>query len=253
MAKESGLGQEFYFDGVDLSGDTGSAQSIKGGLTTVLPVAGINRLAHERIGGGRDGSLTWQSWFNPALGQSHKTLSTLPYTDRVGSWVHRPVLGGSAACIVGKQSNYDGTREANGNFPFAIQVLGNQFGLEWTDQLTAGLDVFSGTGAGTGLDYGAAIGTTAFGLQAYLQVNAFTGANATVTIQHSQDNGAGDAYTNVTGGAFAQITTAPGSQRIQTSRTESIERWLRINITGTFSSLTIAVFVLKNLVATVVP
>lgn len=251
MTKESGLGQEFYYDGIDLSGDTGAAQNISGGLATVLPVPGINRLAQERIGAGRDGKLIWQSWFNPAVGAAHKTLSTLPYSDRVGSWVHRPILGRPAACIVGKQNNYDGTREANGNFPFNIEVNGNAFGLEWTEQLTAGLDTFTVTGAGSGLDYGAAVGTTAFGLQAYLQVNAFTGTDATVTIQHSQDDGAGDAYANVTGGAFTQITSAPGSQRIQTSRTESIERWLRINVTGTFSNLVIAVFVAKNLVSTV--
>jgi hypothetical protein len=252
VTKQSGLGQNFYLDGVDLSGDTGSASRISGGLATVLPVPGINREAMERIGGGRDGGITWQSWFNPAAGKAHPTLATLPTGDRLATWVHRPLFGVAAACVVAKQINYDGQREANANFPFTIETQGNAFGLEWTEQLTDGPDTFTGAASGSGLDYGAGIGTTNFGLQAYLQVFApFTGTSATVTIQHSNDNGAGDAYANIAGAGFTAVSAAPGSQRIQTARNTAIKRWLRIDVTGIFTDLTIAVFVVKNLVNTV--
>jgi len=251
VTKQSGLGQNFYLDGVDLSGDTGSASRIGGGLATVLPVPGINDLAQSRIGGGRDGGITWQSWFNPAAGQAHPTISTLPTGDRLATWVHRPVLGVAAACVVAKQINYDGQREANANFPFTIETQGNAFGLEWTEQLTAGYDTLTGAAAGSGLDYGASIATTAFGLQAYLQAFTFAGTSATVAVQHSDDNGAGDAYANVTGAVFTAVSAAPGSQRIQTARNASVKRWLRINVTGTFSDLTLGVFVVKNLMNTV--
>lgn len=252
MTKQTGLGQNFYLDGVDLSGDTGSASRIGGGLATVLPVPGINDLAQSRIGGGRDGGITWQSWFNPAAGQAHPTLATLPTGDRLATWVHRPILGVAAACVVAKQIGYDGQREANANFPFTIETQGNAYGLEWTEQLTDGYDTLTGAAAGTGIDYGAAIGTTAFGLQAYLQVFApFTGTSATVAVQHSDDNGAGDAYADVAGAVFTAVSAAPGSQRIETARNASVKRWLRINVTGTFSALTIGVFVVKNRVATV--
>lgn len=252
MTKQSGLGQNFYLDGVDLSGDTGSASRIGGGLAVVLPVPGINDLAQSRIGGGRDGGITWQAWFNPAVGQAHPALSTLPTGDRLATWVHRPILGVAAACVVAKQIGYDGSRETNGNFPFAIETQGNAFGLEWTEQLTAGYDDFTGAAAGAGLDYGASVGTTAFGLQAYLQVFApFTGTSATVAVQHSDDDGAVDPYANVTGAVFTAVSAAPGSQRIQTARNASVKRWLRINVTGTFSASTIGVFVVKNLVNTV--
>jgi len=250
--KQHGLGQRFYIDGVDLSGDTGSASRIGGGLAVVLPVPGINGEAQERIGGGRDGSLVWQSWFNPAVGAAHKTLSTLPNGDRQAAWVHRPVVGGKSALIIGKQIDYAGNREANANFPIAIEMQGNGFGLEWTDNLTAGSAAFGGAASGTAYDYGAVIGTTAFGLQAYLQVFApFTGTSVTVAVQHSDDNGGGDPYTNVTGAVFTAVSAAPGSQRIQTTRNQSVKRWLRINLTGAFTAANVAVWVCKNLTLTV--
>lgn len=252
MSKQTGMGQRFFVDGVDLSGDTGSASRIGGGIATVLPVPGINREAMERIGGGRDGGLVWQSWFNPALGAAHKTLSTLPNGDRQAMWVHRPLVGRPTAVIIGKQINYDGTREANGNLPFAVEMQGNGFGLEWTENLTDGNVSLGGAASGTGLDYGAALGTTNFGLQAYLQVFApFTGTSATVAIQHSNDNGGGDAYTDLALGVFTAVTAAPGSQRIQTARNLAVKRWLRINVTGTFTAFTCMVTVVKNVVNTV--
>lgn len=252
MTKQTGLGQNFYLDGIDLSGDTGSASRIGGGLATVLPVPGINDLAQSRIGGGRDGGITWQSWFNPALGQAHPTLATRPTGDRLATWVHRPTLGVAAACVVAKQINYDGSREQNGNFPFTIETQGNAFGLEWTEQLAAGKATLGGAASGTGLDYGAVIGTTVFGLQAYLQVFApFTGTSATVAIQHSNDNGGGDPYVDIAGAVFTAVTAAPGSQRIQTARNTSVKRWLRYNVTGVFTALTIGVYVVKNQVSTV--
>jgi hypothetical protein len=94
------------------------------------------------------------------------------------------------------------------------------------------------------MDNGAA---TAFGLQAYLHVTAFTGTNATFAIQSSSDNGAGDAWAAVTGATFT-ANTGVGWERIQTARDASIERYLRVAATGTFSSVTFAVVVVRNAV-----
>jgi hypothetical protein len=43
---------------------------------------------------------------------------------------------------------------------------------------------------------------TTFGVSAYLQVTAFTGTDATITLHSSSDDGATDAYSAITGGAF---------------------------------------------------
>lgn len=249
--KRTGLGMEYYVDGLDLSDDAGSFARIQGGVGVVLPVTGINKKAFERVGGGRTGSIDAQLWFNKAVGQEHLTLSTGTTSDRLLSVViGGGVIGAPVACLVCKQVDYSFNREANANLTAQTPNLSNGYGLEWCDALTLSTDsakqTFGAAGNGTALDYGATIATTAFGLQAYMQVFAFTGTSATVNIQHSDDNAATDPYATITGGSFT-AATAVGTQRIQTTRTRNIKRWLRINVTGTFSNFVAAVMVAKNL------
>lgn len=249
MTKSTGLGQELYLDGIHISSDIGSG-TISGGMAVVLPMTGINKLAYERGGGGRTGSMQFQTWFNPAVLApvgAHSVVSTFPTTDRMATYVHRPVLGGSAVNMVCKQVDYAMTREANANLFAPFSALSNGYGQEWTQLITNGEENFTGAAAGDGWD-STVVAATDFGLQAYMQVTSFTGTSATVTIEDSDDDGVGDAYAAVTGAAFA-AASAIGTQRIQTSRTENVKRWLRVNITGTFSDLTIVVGVAKNLTA----
>ncbi|MEU4804311.1 hypothetical protein [Actinosynnema sp. NPDC023587] len=89
---------------------------------------------------------------------------------------------------------------------------------------------------------------TVHGLQAYLHVVAFTGADATIKLQESSDNGATDTWTDVVGGAFTAVTTGPQAQRIQTARGLTVERYLRVVSTtsGGFTSLVFVVAAVKN-------
>jgi hypothetical protein len=248
MTKQSGLGAAFYIDGVDLSGDIGSLSRINT-ARGVLPVTGINKSAFERLHAHRDGGMEFMSYFNDAAGAAHPTLKTRPTTDRIVTYLHRTTLGTPAAACIGKQVNYDPSRGEDGSLTYAITVESNGFGLEWGSTLTAADDTHTGAGSGTGVDFEAA---SSFGLQAYLHVLAFTGTDATVKLQESSDNGSGDAFADVTGGAFTQITTAPQAQRIQTTRALAVERYLRYTVTtsGGFSSLTLVVVVKKNTVLT---
>lgn len=243
MTKENGLGDGLYVDGIDLSGDIGAMTGIASprGITEVT---GIDKFAFERLLTHKDGAMGFNAWFNPTT--AHLKLNDLPTVDVIATYRHGATIGKPAANMVGKQLNYDGTRAQDGSFPLAVSAQANGFGLEWAEQLTDGTDTLTGAGSLASLDYGAAIGTTAFGLQAYLQVMAFTGTSATVNIQHSSDNAVGDPFATVTGGSFV-AATAIGAQRIQTSRTESIERYLRVNVSGTFSNFVFFVAVVKNL------
>lgn len=94
---------------------------------------------------------------------------------------------------------------------------------------------------------------TLYGMQAYLQVTSFTGTDVTIKIQSSADNGSTDAFADVTGGGFTAVTTGPQVQRIATSATLEIERYLRVVTTtsGGFTSLTFNVVVCPNITATV--
>lgn len=246
MSKQSGLGDALYIAGYDLSGDIGAVNGIGGG-PAALEVTGIDKSAFERIGGLRDGHIDYTAYFNPAVGRAHVRLSTLPTTDVILSYFRGTTLGGASANLVAKQLNYDPTRADDGAFTFAGQNQGNGYGLEWGTSLTAGKRTDTTATNGTSVDFGT--GSTTFGLQAYLHVFAFTGTSVTVKLQQSSDNGVGDAFTDVTGGGFTAATGIT-SQRIATSSSQTVERYLRVVTTGTFTNAIFAVSVNRNDVAT---
>lgn len=244
MAKTSGIGDNLYCGGYDLSGDVGSLSKISGSIA-LLDVTAINASAMQRIGGIRNGEISYTSFFNPTAGQEHTVLSALPRTDQHVMYCRGTTLGNPSACMVGKQLDYNPTRAANGAFTFAIQALSNGYGLEWGRLLTAGLRTDTAATNGTGIDGTA---QTAFGAQAYLQVTAFTGTDVTVKIQDSADN---VSFADVSGFAFAATTAAHTTQRIATSNTATIRRYLRAVTTtsGGFTSATFGVMVSRNQIA----
>lgn len=239
MAKQSGLGDQLVIAGTNVSNDIQSADISSPHGT--FDVTGIDVTAHERILGRKDGRIAVSAFWNPASGRVHDILSALPTTDTAVQYQKGVVRGGPVANLVAKQINYDAARGADGQLMFNAEALGQGYPTEWGNQLTAGADLLGAAGAGAGVDFGAA---TNFGLQAYLHVLLFTGTSATVTLQDfTADTPA--SYTDITGAGFA-AASAVGWQRIQTSRTQTVRRWVRYNVTGTFSALVIAVAVVKN-------
>ncbi len=91
-------------------------------------------------------------------------------------------------------------------------------------------------------------GSSAFGLQAYLQVTAFTGTDVTVKLQDSANN---SSFSDLTGGAFAATTTAHTTQRIATSNSATVRRYVRVALTTSagFTSLSFAVAYVRNPIA----
>jgi hypothetical protein len=250
MPKQSGLGDAFFLDGYDLSGDVGALGRIGGGPTGTQDVTGINREAMERVGLLRDGALEWTSFFNPAEGAAHEVLSTLPLTNRIATYGRGLGQGSPAACLVGRQINYDPTRAADGSLTIAVQALADGYGLEWGQQLTDGIATHTEADETASLDAGA---SSLFGLQAWLHVLSFTGDDVTITLQESSDDDDADNFAAVVGGAFTQVTAAPFSERIETGRALAVERYLRVATTTTegFSELSFLVVVTRNLAETV--
>lgn len=242
MSKQSGLGDRLLVGGRNVSGDIGSVQRVAGGPSPLI-VTGIDKSAFERIGGKRDGGIDFTSFFNPASNAAHDQFSALPTVDQVVTYLRGTTLGGPAACEVAKQVDYPGTRGEDGSLTFAITCPSNGYGVAWGEQHTAGLRTDTTATNGTGVDGGA---STAFGLAAFLQVDDFVGTNVTVKLQESSDNGGADAWADVTGGAFTQVTASPNGQRIATSATQTIERYLRVVTTGTFTSVTFSVVVVRH-------
>lgn len=242
MSKQSGLGDNLYVAGYDLSGDVGSIGRIGGGPAP-LDLTDITQSAYERAGGLRDGGIDWSSWFNKASGQAHPRLSLLPTTDVLISYCRGTALGSPGAGLVGKQVGYDGNRGQDGSFTFALNAVANGYGIEWGRQLTAGKRTDGSATNGSSVDMGT--GSTTFGLQAYLHVFAFTGTSVTVKIQESSDDAAGDAFADVTGGGFTAATGIT-SQRIATARNLTVERYLRVVTTGVFTNAVFSVIVVRN-------
>jgi hypothetical protein len=401
VSKSTGLACALYYNGYVLSNDI-STVNIASPLAA-LDYTGIDKSAHERKGGLRDGTMGFTAFYNPAAGQEHDVFSPQAGGDDIATFWHRPAdgVGAAVASVVAKQIDNPGTRAADGMFTFAVATQGNGYGLEWGRGLTPGsftaTSLLSGdastfeagiagwvaktnctiaqssaqahggtkslaltsTASGTmtaqhvtdspngttgfavngGGSYvasgwfrsavsartcemqvhwfdsaGSSISTTtgstitsstsawtqaasahtapatavyaivqatvvstggasevhyvddvlfvagpgsydgaassSFGFQAYLHVFAFTGTDATITIQDSSDNAT---FTNVTGGAFTQVTTAPGKQRIATASNATIGRYLRAQVTTSagYTSLAFAVQVSRNKTAVV--
>jgi hypothetical protein len=151
--------------------------------------------------------------------------------------------------MVAKQIDYKLSRNDDGSISGSVNMVSNGYGLNWGEQLTPGIATIGAAGAQASLDYGASVGTTNFGLVAYLQVFALTGTSATVAIQSSTDNGAGDAFADVTGAVFTAATGIT-AERIATGPTAAVERYLRVNVTGTFTLLWFSVMVARHPMAT---
>jgi hypothetical protein len=245
VAKQSGLGDRLLVAGYNLSGDVGSIGNLSSPMT-VLPATGIDKSAMERLGGEHDGSISYVAYFNKTSGQAHPRLSALPTTDQLVTYCRGASLGSPGAAMFAKQIGYDGTRAADGSLTFAVNAqLADGHVMQWGRQGTAFLRTDTTATNGASIDDGA---SSAFGLTAYLHVTAFSGTSVTVKLQESSDDGGSDAFADVTGGAFT-AATAIGTQRIETAANLTVERYLRVVTSGTFSSATFAVLICRNEVA----
>lgn len=242
MAKQSGLGDNLYVGGYDLSGDIGSLSRI-GGSQATIDVTSIDKSAFERIGGLRDGSIEFTSYMNDSLLHAHPVLRALPTADVTVSYFRGTTLGGQAASLVAKQINYDPTRAQDGSLTFVTSAQANGYGLEWGNMLTAGKRTdTTATSPATGVDFTA---STSFGWQAYLHVFSFTGTSCTVTLQDSANN---SVFAGFTGSAFV-AATALGTQRIAGAAGSTVRQYVRAITTGTFTECTFAVVFVKNEIA----
>lgn len=237
MAKSNGLGANAYVHGYDLSNDIGQIDALFN-VRDQVDVTGIDKSAHERLHSLMSGRLAFTGFFNDAALQEHVALKVIPTTDVIGTVFKTAALAAVAAGLTGKRINYSLTRPTDGSLATVFEMLGNGEQIQYGLALTAGKRTDTSATNGTGVDFGT--GSLAFGLVAYLHVFVFAGTSVTVAIQESSDNAVGDPYAAVTGGAFTAATGIT-AQRIETSLTQTVERYLRAVTTGTFSNAIFAV------------
>jgi len=227
MAKKSGLGQQIFVHGYDLSGDVATIDNA-GSPRGLLDITAVNASATERLVGLSDGNLSVSSWFNDATEQEHAAFSGLVTTDRVITWAFGATRGDVAACLVAKQLNYDGSRGTDGSLSFSIDTQANGVALDWGNTLTTGKETHSSAAVSTGRDDGA---TTGYGLVGILSVTDVDSGTATVHIQQSADN---VTFATILSFVAVSAAAAPSAQRLTLSG--AILRYLRVSTTGTFSN-----------------
>lgn len=242
MSKQTGLGDGFLVGGHDLSGDINSLGSISGG-PALLDFTTIDLSAMYRLGGQRSGTMEFVSFFDPSGSGPYTAgpapLPSLSTSDLIATYCRGRTLGAPAACLNGKQINFDPTRAKDGLLTCAVNNQSNGYGLEWGEQLTAFLRTDTTATSGTTVDDGAG---TSLGAQAYLQVTAFSGTSVDIIVEHSTDNSSW--ATLIDFGAQSAVGTARGTAAT------TVNRYVRASTsTGTFSSVTFNVVFVRNVVA----
>jgi len=187
MAKQTGIGANFYIGGYDISGDVSAINAINGS-NAVKEVTGIDKSAVERISLRRDGEISISGWFDTSAGQEHPALNGSPTTDLLATATIGTSLGNAAANAWGKQITYDLDLADDGSLAVKSQVLPDGYGVEWGVLLTTGKQTFTGTTNGTGVDLGNA-GTAA------VSITSNSIANPTVVTANAHGLVTGDSVT----------------------------------------------------------
>jgi len=238
MSKRSGLGNQLYVGGYDISGDVGALSN----LSTPRGeqnVTGIDKSANERIQLLVDGDISFDTFFNDATDQIHDALSTLPTTNRQGMFLVSTTRGEPAFAMNAKQINYDWSRAAEGSLTGTTQLLqadGNP--PAWGESI-AMKETIASAGDITGyIDV-----QTTSGVVAFLQIFTLGSGTPVITLQDSSDTTDGDDGSWSTIGTFT-INSARSAERLAVAGT--IEKALRIEASGTFTNLVVAAMIRRG-------
>jgi hypothetical protein len=313
LGKQSGLGDNFYIGGYDLSGDVSALSSISGSMSPI-DVTGIKQSANSRIGGLRTGDMQFTTFFDQAdtisapgfplttvpvtntysqpvvvvisggtisevavngsnvgsvdggylvpagqtiavtytgspswtwtlQGAAHNALSTLPRTDVIASYFRGTTLLNPCASMRAIQLNYDPTRDNAGNLTMAVECQSDGYGLEWGVMLTAGLRTDQTATAGSYVEDNTT-SATAFGAQMYWQLIDFAGTSVTIEVTHCATTGG--SYTDL---MDSGAQTGIGAGRASVSNTTTVQPYLKVTTTGTFTLAVFAVHWTRNLLA----
>jgi hypothetical protein len=310
--KQTGLGDNFYIGGYDLSGDISAVDTISSPVG-VLDVTTLTFKAPERKAGRRDGSMsfttfldvndfvstpgvpanntpyvslydttvhvtitggtmtnvvingtsvgsgagtytlpprgtitltytsapTW-NWFT--RGTEHNAISGLPSADVTCSYFQGTTVGNPAASMVSKLVKYDPSRDKDANLNIKVDAQSNGYSVEWGRQLTNGMRTDNGPTTGSYYDHGVPQG--AYGCQGYFHLIELVGTNVTIAVQHC-DTSVG----SYTGLLTTGVLTAIGDKRVVTANNATVNRYLKVVTTGTFTQAVFGVNFIRNSVS----
>jgi len=238
MAKSSGLNVRLYVEGNDLSGDANSLSTV-GYTNSLYDIATLDSTAQKRLMGPVDGTLGVNGWFDNRSGGIHPIFTSnsgkLPTADQNVLVPMGASVGDPSCAFVSKEADYNvesGSGAAvsvSSTFPIASGV-GPEFGV----MLTAFAATQSSAGSGTVFDSGASSSNGAAGI---LQLFSLASGSVTVNIQESTTSGG--SYTNFMTFSTVAAAGAPTAERV--TMTGTVQRYIKVVTTGTFSNAEIAV------------
>lgn len=238
MAFSHGSAARVYVNGRDLSSYLRRGE-VSGARDKVKTTC-FNQSAHTYIQGLLDGSVSAEGIFDGDTNRVDSILNTAlgASTDSIWTvWLQGETAVGSVGrALRGVHTAY-GSRAVNTDVVSCSASAQANGGPERVLSLHP-LAAETSASNGTALDNSA--GTTA-GASAYLHVSAFSGTSVTVLVEHSTDNSSWSTLLT-----FTAASAAGTSERVATSSTATVNRYLRVSWSGTFSSATFSVGVSRK-------
>lgn len=245
MAKQSGLGDRLFYNGVDVSGDVSALDSIATPKAS-FDVTSIQSSAMERITGRTDGKLSFSSFFNDggaadrtgAAGSTFATLSALPTSDVAVMYCRGTATGNPMAFVIGKQMDYPVTLGADGSLTFKTDVEASAgTTVEWGTQITGGKVTHASAGSSVG-EVSAA--KTTYGGVGFLQFFSKASGTPTFVLEDSADTTNGS---DGTWGTLLTFSGTGGATPFGERKTVSgdVEKGVRATTTGTFTNAVFAI------------
>lgn len=188
------------------------------------------------LAGLHSGKISIQGVFNDATDKSDEEFTNLLGSSAVitASPTAAAAIGDRAFMVDGFIENYQPRSPGNDavRFTSGFQASAGAY----TGQIIHHNNQESSTGNFASVDGGA---QTTAGATAFLHVTQFSGTNATVTVEDSTD----DAIF----GSLVAFTAATGVTSEKVSVTGTVERYVRIALTGTFTTITFVVSFARHL------
>lgn len=227
MAKKNGLAQEFYAHGYDLSGDIGAINE-SSAPREVLEVPVLNKSGMVRLLGRADGTMEFHTWFDDAAEKAHVALKALPTADVILLWAKGGTVSDVASALVAKQVDYPLERGEDGSLSASVRGMANGTPLEYLELLTAGLITHGSAASTASIDNA---GSTANGMVAIVEIVDTDSGTPTIIIQDSPNDSTWSTLISFTAVASGNEPTAE-----RKTVTGTVDRYLRITTTGTFSA-----------------
>ena len=231
MAKTNGLGVRIYANGYDLNTDVNALSGI-GQTQTLLECTGLAKSAMQRLTGLRDANLSVNGYFDNAAGMSHDAFKSISADSEV--IVTMGTSRGDNACgMVSDQGSYNVGRSEGSAITTTVEFsTSNGKGLNWGVVLTDGPEQTDSAAANSAaVDNTSSTSAGAIGI---VSVESVASGTAVLKVQHSSDD--------ITYADLLTFTGATGRTSESISATGTVNRYVRVASTGTFTDL---VFVMQ--------